>query len=157
MKEYVPTSSEPPFGIPGRRSTYRFTPTQKSNVYDAIFHAKTGITRNDISSKIGLAPDRISFYLSDLRRGGYIAVKAEPGMVTATMSFKEAKLAAMLTLENTMAAKAREDARFQRDPEANRSFLKYQKIKELALRPGTGPEGDAALRMAVLELVRLVF
>lgn len=159
IKHYAATQSPPPFGIPGgpQRGRYGFTATQKSDVYDAIHRAgKGGITRADIAAKVGLRPDRISFYLSDLRRAGHIEVVGDqnPYVVTPQMNAREAAFAAMLALESALVTAAREQG--APTPEQEKAFVKYNKIKELALRPGTGPEGRTALRMALLELVRVV-
>lgn len=154
MKHYVATSTNPPFGREGNRARY-FTPTQKSQVYDAIVRAgSNGTTRQAIAGVVGLPADRISFYLSDLRRGGFIAVKGDPTTVSPTMNAEEAAFAALLGLENALVARVRESGT---TPEMDRSYVKYTKIKELALRPGTTAEGKSALRMAVIELVKLVF
>lgn len=156
MKNYVATTLEPSYGRKGSPRRYGFTPTQKSNVYDAIVDSgKDGITRPDIAKKVRLPADRISFYLSDLRRAGFISVKGDPGVVSPTMGPEEAAFAALLGLENALVAAVRHQGKAT--DEQNRAFVKYQKIKELALRPGTGPEGKVALRMAVLELVKVVF
>lgn len=155
MKQYIATSTDPPFRRKDKRNRF-YSPTQKVQVYDAICDSGTsGITRPQIAQIVGLAPDRISFYLSELRRAGYIAVKGDPTTVSATMNADEAAFAAMLGLENALVARVREMG--SSTPSMDAGFVKYSKIKELALRPGTGPEGKVALRMAILELVKLVF
>lgn len=159
MKLYISTGQEPPFGLPGTRRRH-FSETQKTKVYDAIFSAgKDGLTRNDVATRVGLAADRISFYLSELKRAGYITSKGDPTTVDVNMGAEEAAMAALLGLENALVARVRETLKSGAapSPDMDRAFVKYQKIKELALRPGTGAEGKVALRMAVLELVKLVF
>lgn len=154
MKYYVATSQNPPFGRPGNRS-WSFKPTQKTQVYDAIIGSgKDGATRKQIADKVGLAPDRISFYLSELCRGGSVAVKADPTVVSGNMSAEDAAMAALLGLETALVAKVKE---LGATAEMERGYVKYSKIKELALHPGTGAEGKVALRMALLELVKLVY
>lgn len=158
MKHYAVTKSPPPFGVPGQRPSFRWTSTQKSNVYDAIYAAgANGITRADIAKKVGLQADRISFYLSDLRRAGHIEVKGEsnPNIVTPQMNAQEAAFAALLALESALVTAAREQG--APTAEQDRAFVRYSKIKELALRPGTTAEGKTALRMAILELVKVVY
>jgi hypothetical protein len=123
-------------------------------VYDAIDASSSGLTANEIAAATRLVIDRVRFHLSDLRRGGYISVKGDPTTVSPTMNATEAAFAAMLGLENALIARAREG---NVTAEIERGFAKYQKIKELSLRPGTASEGKVALKMALLELVRLVF
>lgn len=154
MKQYVATNTTPPFGKRGTRSRFE-TPTQKMLVYDALeATGDKGLTAIEIATATKLAIDRVRFHLSDLRRSGYIFVKGDPTTVSPTMSAQEAAFAAMLGLENALVARAREG---KITSEMEIGFAKYNKIKELALRPGTGPEGKVALRMALIELVKLVF
>lgn len=61
---------------------------------------------------------------------------------------------ALLALENAMGEKAKA----LNYPDAlDKAFQKYNKIKELALRPGTAGEGATAFRLAVIEVVKAVF
>lgn len=156
MKRYSVTSTVPPFGQPNSRRPYSYSKSQKTECYDAIFNAGAqGLTRPEIATKVGLRADRISFYLSELKRAGYITVVGDPTTVLTTMTAEEASFAAMLGLENALVARVREDG--GATPEQERGFVRYSKIKELALRPGTGPEGRTALRMAILELVKIIY
>lgn len=170
MKQYVATSTIPPFRRKADRGRY-FSETQKTQVYDAIVDAgPEGITRPDIAAKVGLRADRISFYLSELRRNGFISVKGDPTTVSATMNADEAAFAAMLGLENALVARVREmtAAKKTPPPEMDKSFVKYTMLKERALaQPAAGSsatqvtaqknEATVALRMALIELVKLVF
>lgn len=71
-----------------------------------------------------------------------------PSGADAAMQF------ALLALENAMGEKAKA----LNYPEAlDKAFQKYNKIKELALRPGTQSEGATAFRLAVVEVVKAVF
>lgn len=170
MKSYTATQTVPPFGQAGHQSrrAHSFQRTQKTDVYDAIVQSgSSGITRPEIAAKVGLAPDRISFYLSDLRRAGYIAVKGDPTTVSATMNATEASFAAMLGLENALICMVREMPNGATS-DMDRSFLRYTKTKERALAtpaPGSSleqikaqrAEAKVALRMAILELVKLIY
>lgn len=166
MKQYVATKVNPPFGRDPQSRSRFFSPTQKTNVYDAIVASGTkGLTRKEVSAKVGLAPDRISFYLSELRRAGYISVLGDPTTVAVTMNAEEAALAALLGLENAMVAKFRE---IKATPEQNKSYVKYTQVKTKALQepaPGSSPaqiqaqkmEAQVALRMTLIELVKLIY
>lgn len=166
MKRYVATQAIPPFGREGSRTSWRFQRTQKSDVYDAIVRAgKDGTTRNDIAKVVGLQPDRISFYLSDLRRSGYISVQGDPTVVSATMNAQDATFAALLGLENALIATVREKGSTD---EMNRSYLRYTKFKERALSepaPTSSPaqrevqkrEAQLGLRLALTELIKLLY
>lgn len=180
MKQYIATTSEPPFKRAGNRPRW-FTATQKSQVYDVIVASGTnGATRTTIANAVGLAPDRISFYLSDLRRAGYIAIKGDPTTVSPTMGAEEAALASMLGFENAFVAKLREiitpghDAtrcacvKCQELRTLNTGYLKYTRIKEMAIaEPAAGSsvaqvqaqknQSKVALRMALIELIKLIF
>lgn len=170
MKRYIPTTTVPPFGAPGSRS-YRFTATQKTNVYDAIYRAgQKGLDAKEIAAAVGLAVDRIRFYLSDLKRSGYINVLGDPTIVSPTMDATEAALAAMLGMENALVAKLRENKTkgVSTTDEMNRAWVKYQKYKEFALHEpnetssvaqvaAQKQQAQMALRMALIELVKLLF
>lgn len=171
MKQYIATSTIPPFGRKGDSSRgWRYQKTQKTDVYDAIVASgANGTTRPEIAKVVNLAPDRISFYLSDLRRAGFIAVKGDPTTVSASMNAGEAALAAMLGLENAFIAKLKENPLLQKDAELTKSFLRYQKLKEVALSasatvdPKHGYKIDYSnevkqgLRLSLIELVKLVY
>lgn len=156
MKQYIVTSTNPPFQ---RRRDRRFSfgpPIQKVSIYDCVEEAgQNGITANDIALRVKFQIDRVRFHLSELKRAGLISVRGEPTTVTVTMNATEAAFAAMLGLENALVARVREEKKVS--PELDRAFVKYSKLKELALRPGTTHEGKSALKMAVLELVKMVF
>lgn len=152
-KQYRCTDQDPPFGRVGKRS-WHFSATQKSLVYDAIDAAgSAGTGRKEISQKTQVPLDRVSFYLSDLRRAGLISVIGEP-IPMENMNAREAQLHAMLALENALVSSASE---YGLTDEMNRAFIRYTKVKELVLRPGTTAEGKVALRMALVELVKAVF
>jgi hypothetical protein len=66
-------------------------------------------------------------------------------------------------LANAFALRALENALAQRvkrgnvTPEMEKAYDRYNKCKELALRPGTDAEGTTALRMALIEIVKATF
>lgn len=153
MKLYAATAAVPPFGRPGSRSSF-FKKTQKIDVYDAIVAAgKDGIGRHDIAKKINLAADRISFYLSDLRRAGFISVKG--GAIDMTMmDDQESAFYAMDVLENALVQRCKKRGM---DNEMRREFLRYNKVKALALGGLTGGEIEVAIQMSLIALVKLVF
>lgn len=66
----------------------------------------------------------------------------------------EAMLRALEALENALVVKAKKTGI---TPELEKHFDKYQKLKAVALRPGTPGEERVAFRMAVLEAVKAVF
>jgi len=66
----------------------------------------------------------------------------------------ESLLDAMLSMENALVVKAKSTGI---TPEMDKAFQKYQKCKSLGLHPQTEHEGRVALRMAILELAKLVF
>lgn len=66
----------------------------------------------------------------------------------------ESTLDALLGMENALVVKARSSGI---TPEMDKAFQKYQKCKALGLHPQTNNEGRVAIRMAILELVKLVF
>jgi hypothetical protein len=77
------------------------------------------------------------------------AAFATPKLDARTVAFE-----ALAKLEDALVARATESGI---TPEAAAAFEKYQKLKALALQPGTTHEGRTALRLATIELVKLVF
>jgi hypothetical protein len=66
----------------------------------------------------------------------------------------EAAHAAMLAMENALVAKAKQ---FGITPEIEKAFDHYQKLKSVALRPGSDQEGKQALKLAIIAVVKMVF
>ena len=66
---------------------------------------------------------------------------------------QEAALAALAALEHAVIVRASETGA----ADLERAWDRLQKCKALALRPGTQMEGRAALRVALVEAVKLVF
>lgn len=66
----------------------------------------------------------------------------------------EAAYAALLSMENALVAKAKQHGI---TPEIEKSFDRYQKLKAVALRPGSENEGKMALRNAILDIVKMIF
>lgn len=145
-KKYAPTAQTPPW-----RSYDR---TQKTQTYDAIKLAgEDGIDREEICKQTGLPKQRVWFYLSELRRAGLIK-RIGDAVDPKSLTPEESKLFAMTALENCLVITATQKGITQ---EMRAGFAKYQKIKSLALGAQTKGEESAALRMAILELVKLVF
>ena len=65
----------------------------------------------------------------------------------------EATHAALLALENALVANAKVTGI---TPEIEKAFDRYQKLKSMALRPGSAQEGKTALRQSVLDIVKMV-
>jgi hypothetical protein len=165
VKTYVATST--PFYKTRRKS---WAPkTQKERVYDAIKDAgAAGITVADLVAKFGdISKSNIVFYVNKLKKGGNIAVQGDPQSVPTNGDPKMAAFAALVGLENALTAKLNADPKLLNDASLGAAFAKYQKIKAAALAPSHASsvaqrEADAnaakvALRMAVLELVKMVF
>lgn len=148
-----------------------WTRTQKTQTYDAVKAAgDNGITREEICSRTGLPKQRVWFYLSELRRGGLIKRMGEK-VDPATLGPEEAKLYAMVAFENALGAWATEHSNICRTcrgtndeskkcqtfKDLSKTLTRYNKIKELAMGAKTAGEESAALRMAMLDLVRMVF
>lgn len=66
---------------------------------------------------------------------------------------QEAINAAMLALENAMVVKAKTNGITD---EMEKQFTRYQKLKAMAMRPGSTQEGQTALRLAVIDLIKII-
>lgn len=154
MKRYIATGTQPPF----HRQAFR--QTQKEKCYFAILDGgQDGLTRPEIAAKVGLQVDRINFYLSELRRAGFITYRGAPVDISK-LSAADAALVAMESMENALVAKAKEEAKKNKGvlpQEMEKAFARYQKVKALALGGQTSGELRAALRLALIELVKMVF
>lgn len=178
MKLYLPTSAEP--------VSWRQWKTRKANqaswaadpmltgklaVYKAIAEAQTGISRTDIITATGLKPHTVSFYLSKFKGQGFISVKGEaPGAAhhsatSINMSFDDAKVAALLALENALVIKAKERGITD---DMRTAFVVYQKVKAKVLTPpdpsasaaeqqGVVVEASSALKLALRKLLDMLF
>lgn len=73
---------------------------------------------------------------------------ATPKVNARTLTFE-----ALAKLEDALVARATERGI---TPDMATAFERFQKIKARALQPGTPAEGDTALRMGLIELVKLV-
>lgn len=159
MKQYVASTVTPTFGHKATRRSFS-SPTNKVLVYDCVqATGPSGLTAREIAAAVNLPIERVRFHLSELGRAGYVMVKGQPATAMPHMTAQDAAFAAMLSLENALIARVREDYSPPKTVpiEMDRAFVKYNKVKELALRPGTGPEGRIAIKMAILELVRVVY
>lgn len=128
--------------------------TQKSRTYDAVKAAgPDGVDRETICKQTDLPKQRVWFYLSELRRAGLIKRMGEQ-VDPATLSPEDAQLFAMSALENALVARAKKTGITD---DMRKAFLRYQKIKALALGAKTAGEEQSALRMAMIDLVKMVF
>ncbi len=75
--------------------------------------------------------------------------------LSTTWSVGEAKLVAMQALENALVVVAKKAPSIT--PEMEAAFDRYNKLKGVALRPGSENEGVMAMREAVIKLVRTIF
>lgn len=66
----------------------------------------------------------------------------------------EAAMDALLALENALVLRAKTVGITE---EMEKSFDRYNKLKGMALRPGSDNEGRQAMKLATVELVKLVF
>ncbi len=162
-KLYAPTAATPPWGS--------YSHTQKTTTYDAVKAAgEEGISREDICKKTNLPKQRVWFYLSELRRGGFIKRLGE-AIDPAQLNPIDAQLHAMAALENCVivnagdhlstcstckAAKDDEAKRCNSYKEISRAFVRYTKIKSRVLGGSTAGEQKAALRLSIIELIKLV-
>lgn len=159
MKQFITTASQPPGWLQferAQRQGFRTEPgTQKLRIYKAVLdRMPDGATRVQLSVDVNLPPDRVGFYLSELKREGYLRTKDDPTTVSANMTADEACMAALAGLENALVAVAKQNGITD---DMNKSFLIYQKVKERVLRPGTDAEGRVALKMALKKLIDAVF
>lgn len=148
-KKYIATKILPPW----TRHSWQ-DPTQKQKVYEAVKQsADEGVNRADVSRLTNLAVDRVSAYLAELKRLGLVSIKGAP-VQQKDLNAKDSALYAMVALETALVSKARESG--ITDP-MRKEFARYQKVKALALGGMTDGETRAAVRLALLELVKLVF
>lgn len=160
MKEYIPTATIPPFGRKDSRASW-IKMSQKMHVYDAIVEVgEKGLGSREISERTKIIVERVRLYLSELRRAGFIAIKGGPVDV-AKLSAQDAAFYALEILELAMTSKAKEvllgKGPEDKKNEMRRSFLKYQKIKAMALRAPTEGEVASALRFSLIELIKMVY
>lgn len=145
--------------------------SQKYHTYEAVKAAgENGITREQICANTGLPKQRVWFYLSELRRAGLIRRMGD-AVDPTLLSPDDAKLYALNALENAFVVGAVDHAskcttcrraRAESDKcsdyiTMSKNLARYNKIKALALGAKTRGEESAALRMALLDLVKMVF
>ena len=136
--------------------------TQKDHVLEAVAKAgPSGITREDVVKQTGVPVKNVSFYLNKLKKAGFVAMKGDANSVSPTMRPRDAAFAALAVLETALVCKAKATGI---TADMSDAFAKYQKLKALALNPATGgqtgttqAEADVALRLATINLVKLVF
>lgn len=133
----------------------RWQTTLKTKVYDFIATTgDTGANRREIAEATQLNVGRVSSYLAELKREGFVQKLGEQ-VDPSTLSAEDSILYALGALENALIAKATKAGKVTQEQE--KAFVRYQKIKSLFLGARTGGEESSALRMAVIELVKLVF
>lgn len=176
MKLYLPTNVEPSswrtYKVRTQQGWGGMKLTGKLAVYQAITNAQTGISRNDIVTATNLKPHTVSFYLSKFKSQGFVSVKGETGGgashgggVTVNMTYDEAKVAALLGLENALVIKAKERGITD---DMRTAFVVYQKVKAKVLTPsdptasaaeqaGVAIEANAALKLALRKLLDMLF
>lgn len=74
--------------------------------------------------------------------------------LASTWAEGEAKMVAMLALENALVVVAKSKGI---TPEMEKAFDRYNKLKAMAMRPGSKNEGEMAARQAILDVVKVVF
>jgi len=83
---------------------------------------------------------------------------ASPDAVVKALSTNwtigESKMTAMLALENALVVVAKNKGI---TPEMEKAFDRYNKLKGMAMRPGSQNEGEIAARLAIIEVVKAVF
>jgi len=92
--------------------------------------------------------------------GGAAVIANTPDAVVKALSSRwtvgEAKMVAILALENSLVVVA-QNRPGGITPEMEKSFDRYNKLKGMAMRPGSDNEGNMAVRLAILEVVKTVF
>lgn len=68
----------------------------------------------------------------------------------------EAQMVALLALENALVV-AIKRGQMQATEAVEKAFDRYEKLKGMALRPGSDQEGKQAMKLATVDLVKLVF
>lgn len=146
MKRYVCTPTAPPWGSWQR--------SLKTKVYDHIkATGERGANRKEIADITNLNVGRVSSYLAELKREGLVKRLGDQ-IDPSTLSPEESVLFALSAMENALVAKAQKSGITQ---EMEKGFARYNKIKSLFLGAKTDGETRAALRAAVIDLVKLTF
>lgn len=68
----------------------------------------------------------------------------------------EAQMVGLLALENALVVAIKRGA-MKMNPDVEKSFDRYEKLKQMAMRPGSTQEGKQAMKLATIDLVKLVF
>src|SRR5678815_225807 len=76
--------------------------------------------------------------------------------LSANWQVPEAQMVGLLALENALVV-AIKRGQMRMNPEVEKSFDRYEKLKQVAMRPGSAQEGKQAMKMATIDLVKLVF
>lgn len=140
-----------------KKNPFALGSSYKARVYNLIAAAgQAGADRNELAAAVGLNAGRISTYLAELKRDGLVN-KLGGQIDIATLDADGAALYAMETMENALVIRAKEKWKTGIPNDVNQGFARYQKIKALALGAKTAGEERTALRMAFIDLVKLVF
>lgn len=71
-------------------------------------------------------------------------------------SIGEAQMVGLLALENALVCQIKR-GHLKMNPDVEKAFDRYEKLKSMAMRPGSEQEGKQAMKMATIDLVKLVF
>jgi DNA-binding GntR family transcriptional regulator len=140
-----------------RRRSWR-GPSKLDAFLKAFVDVPGGLTVTDLETRLGMSTAMVRSYLYTLSKRGLICRQDEVGSKMherpELVGPEEAVAQALLALEAAMASRAIHQGI---TPESDAAFQRYQKIKARAIRPtGTG-EDRVALRMALLELIKMLF
>lgn len=78
------------------------------------------------------------------------------GALSANWSVGEAKLVAIMAMENAMVAIAKSKGAAITD-EMEKAFDRFMKLKAMALRPGSDNEGDQAVKQSLITILKTFF
>lgn len=128
--------------------------TWKMKVYDFIkSKGDVGANRREIAEAVNLNVGRISSYLAELKREGWVK-RLGDSVDQKDLPPEESVLFAMNALEVALVSKATRDGV---TPQLEKEFAVYQKVKSRVLGAGTTPEeARTALRMSLVRLVQMV-
>lgn len=147
MKKYACTDP--------RRQTYALGSGWKTKVYEFILaKGEEGANRREIADGVHLNVGRVSSYLAELKRDGWVKRLGDQ-VDPSSLSPEDATLFALNALENALVSNA---SKYGVTDEMNRAFARYQKCKALAIGRGTtANEAKTAMRMALIDIVKLLW
>jgi hypothetical protein len=122
------------------------------------YEAGTPVTVVNIRRKVYHTAGCVPANAGQLPTSGGIQVNPTPDAVvkalSTTWALGEGKLVGMLALENALVIASKS---IDITPSIEKAFDRYNKLKAMAMRPGSENEGNMAARMAIIDLVKLVF